>query len=64
MLYICSWLLRYPNIKVRTSDPVFLGHVRQFFDQLLSQVVNLQFLEGGPIIAVQVCHQFYQCAPV
>ncbi|XP_059473361.1 beta-galactosidase-1-like protein 2 [Neocloeon triangulifer] len=53
-----SWLLRYPDIKVRTSDPIFVGHVRQYFDQLISQVVDLQFTRGGPIIAVQIENEY------
>ncbi|XP_059473358.1 beta-galactosidase-1-like protein 2 [Neocloeon triangulifer] len=70
--YICSewefgglpsWLLRYPDIKVRTSDPVFTGHVRQYFDQLLAQVVDLQFTRGGSIIAVQIENEYGSFGP-
>ncbi|CAB3370135.1 Hypothetical predicted protein [Cloeon dipterum] len=53
-----SWLLRYPGIKVRTSDPIFTGHVKQFFDQLLAQVVDYQFTRGGSIIAVQIENEY------
>ncbi|CAB3370130.1 Hypothetical predicted protein [Cloeon dipterum] len=65
--YICSewefgglpsWLLRYPDIKVRTSDLVFTGHVKTYFDQLLAQVVDLQFTKGGSIIAVQIENEY------
>ncbi|XP_065347232.1 beta-galactosidase-1-like protein 2 [Cloeon dipterum] len=53
-----SWLLRYPDIKVRSSDPIFVGHVRQYLDQLMAQVVDLQFTSGGPIIAVQIENEY------
>ncbi|KAF4514071.1 UNVERIFIED_CONTAM: hypothetical protein B566_EDAN018927, partial [Ephemera danica] len=48
-----SWLLRYKQIRVRTSDPIFMQHVRQYFDQLLPRIANLTFTNYGPIIAFQ-----------
>ncbi|ERL87707.1 hypothetical protein D910_05097, partial [Dendroctonus ponderosae] len=61
--YICSewefgglpsWLLREKDIKVRTSDEVFLKYVARFWGELLQILEPLQFTNGGPIIAFQV----------
>ncbi|XP_071454617.1 beta-galactosidase-1-like protein 2 isoform X2 [Hetaerina americana] len=65
--YICSewefgglpsWLLKTPDIKVRTSDPNFTNRVKSYFDQLLPQLQDLQFVLGGSIIAVQVENEY------
>ncbi|XP_044259370.1 beta-galactosidase-1-like protein 2 [Tribolium madens] len=52
-----SWLLR-ENVKVRTSDPKFLTHVRRFFKTLLAILSTLQFTQGGPIIAFQIENEY------
>ncbi|XP_048836279.1 beta-galactosidase-1-like protein 2 isoform X2 [Brienomyrus brachyistius] len=65
--YICSewelgglpsWLLRDPNMKLRTTYPGFKEAVNSFFDELMPRVVPLQFHKGGPIIAVQVENEY------
>ncbi|XP_055866429.1 beta-galactosidase-1-like protein 3 isoform X1 [Biomphalaria glabrata] len=61
--YICSemdfgglpgWLLRDPNMKVRSNYPGYISAVNKYFSILLPYVHNLQFTEGGPIIMYQV----------
>lgn len=39
---------------VRTDYAPFLQRVKMYLDALLSQLVDLQFTRGGPIIAAQV----------
>ncbi|XP_048524529.1 beta-galactosidase-1-like protein 2, partial [Dendroctonus ponderosae] len=65
--YICSewefgglpsWLLREKDIKVRTSDEVFLKYVARFWGELLQILEPLQFTNGGPIIAFQVENEY------
>uniref|UniRef100_A0AAR5PMT9 Beta-galactosidase n=1 Tax=Dendroctonus ponderosae TaxID=77166 RepID=A0AAR5PMT9_DENPD len=65
--YICSewefgglpsWLLREKDIKVRTSDEVFLKYVARFWAELLQILEPLQFTNGGPIIAFQVENEY------
>jgi hypothetical protein len=52
---LSSWLLRDPEMKVRTSYPGFLQVADDYLTQVFSRVVNLQFQKGdGPIIAFQV----------
>lgn len=65
--YICSefewgglpsWLLRDDDIKVRTSEPKYLSYVQRYFSVLLPVLAALQFINGGPIIAVQVENEY------
>lgn len=53
-----SWLLRDPNMKLRTTYPGFTEAVNSFFDQLIKKVVPHQYSKGGPIIAVQVENEY------
>ncbi len=52
---LSSWLLRDPDMKVRTSYPGYLQVADDYLTQVFLRVVNLQFQKGdGPIIAFQV----------
>lgn len=53
-----SWLLREKNIKVRTSDEVFMSYVQKYFSALLVLLTSLQFTNGGPIIAFQIENEY------
>lgn len=65
--YICSewdygglppWLLRDPDMKVRTNYHGYQSRVQSYFSRLMSEVSDLQYHKGGPIIAVQVENEF------
>ncbi|XP_066495537.1 beta-galactosidase-1-like protein 2 [Tiliqua scincoides] len=65
--YICSewdlgglpsWLLQDPEMQLRTTYKGFTEAVDAYFDQLMKQVVPLQYKRGGPIIAVQVENEY------
>ncbi|KAI5173164.1 Beta-Galactosidase-1-Like Protein 2 [Manis pentadactyla] len=65
--YICSeidlgglpsWLLQNPNLKLRTINKGVVEAVDKYFDHLISIVVPLQYLRGGPITAVQVENEY------
>lgn len=49
-----SWLLRDPDMKVRSIYPPFLDAVHGYLTALITQVGSLQYSSGGPIIAIQV----------
>lgn len=49
-----SWLLKDADMKVRTSYAPYLDRVQIYMNQLLPQILDLQFTRGGPIIAMQV----------
>ncbi|XP_028319765.1 beta-galactosidase-1-like protein 2 isoform X2 [Gouania willdenowi] len=53
-----SWLLRDPNMRLRTTYSGFTDAVNSFFDQLITKVAPLQYSKGGPIIAVQVENEY------
>ncbi|TSV15276.1 Beta-galactosidase-1-like protein 2 [Bagarius yarrelli] len=53
-----SWLLRDRKMKLRTTYPGFTQAVDAFLDKLIPKLVPLQFRNGGPIIAVQVEHEY------
>lgn len=65
--YICAewdfggfpaWLLKDKNIRLRCNDEIFLGHVKDFFNELLSLVAPLQKTRGGNIIAMQIENEY------
>ncbi|XP_049939913.1 beta-galactosidase-1-like protein 2 [Schistocerca serialis cubense] len=53
-----SWLLRTPDIKVRTSDEKYTSKVKAYYDKLLPIIAKWQFVKGGPIIAVQLENEY------
>ncbi|XP_019645342.1 PREDICTED: beta-galactosidase-1-like protein 2 [Branchiostoma belcheri] len=53
-----TWLLRDPNMRVRTTYQPYMEAVERFFDALLPIIKPFQYKEGGPIIAVQVENEY------
>lgn len=53
-----SWLLRDPNMKIRTTYPGFTDAVNHYFNHLIKKAVPYQYSNGGPIIAVQVENEY------
>lgn len=53
-----SWLLKDPDIKVRSNYPPYVEAIRRFYNDLIPRITDLQRSNGGPIIAVQVENEF------
>ncbi len=53
-----SWLLRTPDIKVRTADPRFLTPAARYIARVGKEVAGLQIDRGGPILMVQVENEY------
>ena len=53
-----AWLLRDPNIKLRTSDVTYLSYVDKWLAVLLPKIKPLLYENGGPIITVQVENEY------
>lgn len=72
--YICSeWdggalpaylYAKWPAVKLRDNDPVFLRHVTKWYDRILPILRRQQAGEGGSVIGVQLDNEldFYDCA--
>lgn len=65
--YICAewefgglpaWLLKYKDIKLRSTDNIFMSKVEKYYSVLLPMLVPLQISKGGPIIMMQVENEF------
>ena len=65
--YICSefeagglpsWLLGYPDVRIRRNSPRYLEKVRPYYRELLSRVAPYQCTKGGPIIMMQVENEY------
>ncbi|XP_078184733.1 beta-galactosidase-1-like protein isoform X2 [Callithrix jacchus] len=53
-----SWLLRKPEIHLRTSDPDFLAAVDSWFKVLLPKIYPWLYHNGGNIISIQVENEY------
>ena len=65
--YICAewefgglpgWLLREEGMRLRVNDPSFLGHVEEYYKELLPRLTPWQCTRGGPVILMQVENEY------
>lgn len=65
--YICAefefggfpwWLLKVPDIGLRTSDPRFLAFVKKWYDKLLPMLQPYLYKNGGPVISMQIENEY------
>jgi len=65
--YVCAewefggypwWLLKTPDMKVRSQEPRFLAAAETYMKKLGEQLAPLQITHGGPIILVQVENEY------
>ncbi|MCI6504553.1 MAG: beta-galactosidase, partial [Prevotella sp.] len=52
------WLLKKKDVKLRTQDPFFMKHVKNFEKEVGKQLAPLTIQNGGPIIMVQVENEY------
>ncbi|XP_054166390.1 beta-galactosidase-1-like protein 2 [Oppia nitens] len=66
--YICAewemggfpaWMIRDPNIKLRSNYKPYLEAVGRLYTKVLSIINDFQFTKGGPIIALQFENEFH-----
>lgn len=53
-----AWLLKDPDMHVRTLDPAYLHAAQSYLNHLGQQLKPLLWTHGGPIIAVQVENEY------
>lgn len=70
--YICSeydggalpaWLGTVTGLRVRQNEPIYLQHVRRWFDQILPILAARQVSRGGPVALLQLENEldFFDC---
>ena len=52
------WLLKYPDIKLRSRDPRYLGAAKLYLKEVGRVLGPLQITHGGPILMVQVENEY------
>jgi beta-galactosidase len=55
---IPTYLLRYPDIKIRCLDPRYMAAAERYIDRLSQVVKPLLVTRGGPILMVQVENEY------
>ena len=55
---IPSYLLKYPDIKIRCMDTRYMEAVERYITYLAKQVKALQCVNGGPILMVQIENEY------
>nr|CAD7447574.1 unnamed protein product [Timema bartmani] len=55
---IPGWIYREANMRIRRSYAPFIKRMTAFFDQVFPLLRDLQFTEGGPIIAFQIENEY------
>lgn len=53
-----SWLLRYPDMKIRCYDALYLSKVRRYYEKLFEVLRPCLNTNGGNIIAVQIENEY------
>ena len=54
---IPDWMFR-KGCRMRDENPVFLGYTRRLYRQIFTQVQDLQWKDGGPVIALQFDNEY------
>ena len=52
------WLLKTPDIKLRTRDPRYLDAAKRYLKRVGQELAPLQVTRGGPILMVQVENEY------
>ena len=65
--YICAewefgglpgWLLKYPDMSLRSSDPLYIEKVKPYYKQLLSRIKPHLATNGGNVVMMQVENEY------
>ncbi|MBB3193290.1 beta-galactosidase [Roseateles terrae] len=48
---------------LRCNDPVYLGHVKRFYDQIGAQIQGQLWCDGGPIVGLQLENEYGLTGP-
>jgi len=53
-----DWLQNDSTIKIRTNDPVYLDHVRNFYKKIYEAAKGFLWKDGGPVIGIQIENEY------
>ncbi|AUZ53845.1 hypothetical protein B1L07_00415 [Stenotrophomonas acidaminiphila] len=53
-----AWLLKTPDLRVRTNDPRFVAAATRYLEAVGGQLAPLQIHRGGPILMTQVENEY------
>lgn len=53
-----DWLVKNPNVRCRTNDPLYLAYAQRWYEAIFSQVGDLLWKDQGPIMAVQLENEY------
>src|SRR5699024_9258952 len=54
-----SWMLRDPNMRLRSDYPPYLERVKLYWEQVFSIINKYQFTSGGPVIFAQIENEYF-----
>lgn len=52
------WTLKYPDVKIRTTDPKWMEWCKRYISEVHKQVGDLMVDKGGPILMVQLDNEY------
>jgi beta-galactosidase len=52
------WTLKYPDVKIRSSDPKWIEWCSRYIREVYNQVADLQVNHGGPLLMVQIDNEY------
>jgi beta-galactosidase len=52
------WTLKYPGVRIRTSDAQYVEWSRRYIAAVAGQVADLQVSRGGPLLMLQVENEY------
>lgn len=53
-----DWIVGNRKFRTRSNDPLYLEYVRRWYEAVYSQVKDMMYKEGGPVIAVQLENEY------
>ncbi len=53
-----AWLMKNPQLRLRSTDSIFMEKVEAYFSILLPQLLPLQITQGGPVLMMQVENEY------
>lgn len=53
-----DWIVNNRNFRARSNDPLYLEYVRRWYKAVYSQVKDMMYKDGGPVMAIQLENEY------